>query len=305
MLAAWLSERYFRTFRIAPDTADTGGFDALLLQRERRIGVTTAVLWDGDAPQAGVLEDLLARDVEPADSGYALWVPAGAAVPAAEPDLSAFRVQLARWLRHLQPAERREMRIPITLYLAQIDANGAYISVTGGLASHWAALSEGVQGAYHLDARQLYRLPEQEAEQEIVLTHVRDRCALLEPGERTELGEHDYWTVSRVPGDQPPGLTVVAAPPTFDAGDGATLRRLLRQAITRATTQRAEHACDFTALAVVAPLAHMADEHVTAALRGMNPAAYSSIDLIVLVADGQVRQVLQPRAVPWESGSRA
>ena len=32
----------------------------------------------------------------------------------------------------------------------------------------------------------------------------------------------------------------------------------------------------------------------------MNPALYAGIDLVVLVADGQVRQVLQPRSLPWE-----
>lgn len=33
----------------------------------------------------------------------------------------------------------------------------------------------------------------------------------------------------------------------------------------------------------------------------MNPASYGAIDLIALVADGSVRQVLQPRSLPWES----
>ena len=41
-------------------------------------------------------------------------------------------------------------------------------------------------------------------------------------------------------------------------------------------------------------------QRVTAGLRGMNPALYGGIDLIALVADGQVRQVLQPRSLPWE-----
>jgi hypothetical protein len=44
----------------------------------------------------------------------------------------------------------------------------------------------------------------------------------------------------------------------------------------------------------------MEDELVTAALKGMNPATYGALDLIVLVADGSVRQVLQPRTLPWE-----
>ena len=31
----------------------------------------------------------------------------------------------------------------------------------------------------------------------------------------------------------------------------------------------------------------------------MSPAAYGSVDQIVLVADGQVREILQPRSLPW------
>ena len=48
-------------------------------------------------------------------------------------------------------------------------------------------------------------------------------------------------------------------------------------------------------------LAHLKDELATAALRGMNPMAYSALDLIAIVADAGVRQVLQPRSLPWEA----
>ena len=55
------------------------------------------------------------------------------------------------------------------------------------------------------------------------------------------------------------------------------------------------------ALVLVGALAHLKDELATAALRGMNPTAYGSVDLIAIVADAGVRQVLQPRSLPWES----
>ena len=47
----------------------------------------------------------------------------------------------------------------------------------------------------------------------------------------------------------------------------------------------------------------IADGSATAALRGMSPAAYGGVDLVVLVADGTVRQLLQPRSLPWEEQS--
>lgn len=44
MLAAWMSTRYYRTFHASDEEA--APFDALLTQRERRIGVTVGALWD-------------------------------------------------------------------------------------------------------------------------------------------------------------------------------------------------------------------------------------------------------------------
>ena len=146
----------------------------------------------------------------------------------------------------------------------------------------------------------IHRTPEESAERDILLSHVRDRAALLMPGEMTTVDSHDYWLVSRVPGNDPAGLTVVGAPAAFDSADAAAVRRLLRAHITRAEAQRTTGGADLSVLVLVGSYAHIADERVTAGLRGMNPALYAGIDLVVLVADGQVRQVLQPRSLPWE-----
>lgn len=318
MLAGWMGDRYFRTFRPADDAP--GPFDALLTQRDRRVGVTTGVLWEGEnRPAITEFETLAGADLatgpantsaetpraatdgEAADGAFALWVPPGGELPRAEPRASEFRLLVTRGVNGLHPGERREIRIPVRLSLAQISADGAYVSVVGGLASKWTDISEGIEGAYHLDSREVHRLSGEPAEADIVLTRIRDRAALLQPGEVTTVEVHDYWVVSRIPGDQPPGLTVMGAPPEFDAGDGAHIRRLLRRAITRATEQRRDGQCDLAALVLAAPVAHMTEERVTAALRGMNPGTYAQIDLIAIVGDGQVRQVLQPRTLPWET----
>jgi hypothetical protein len=300
MLSAWMGERYFRTFRIASEAE--GGFDAVLTQRERRVGVTVGALWEGAPAGAAVFEVVVGDDLAAAnDTGaYALWLPPGGAIPDDEPDISNLRLLITRGLSGMAPGQRREVRLPVTLRLAKIDAGGAYMSVSGGLAAQWTQLSEGVNGSYHLDSRELHRLPEEQAEVEILISRVRDRAALLEPEEITTVEVHDYWLVSQLPGAEPRGLTVIGAPPTFDAAEGANIRRLLRAHVTRAAEQREAGGLDLSTLLLIAPLAHMEEERVTAALRGMNPASYGAIDLIALVADGIVRQVLQPRTLPWE-----
>ncbi len=301
MLAAWMSERYFRTFRALDQ--DPAPFDALLQQRDRRIGVTVGALWDESTELAGASElaDLLSDDVADAGApGYVVWVPPRVELPVDEPFRSNLRVVLARGLGGLAPGERREVRLPVTLQLAKIQDEGQYVSVSGVLSREWTRLSEGISGAYHLDARALHRLPEESAERDIVVSRVRDRAALLNPEEVTEVEVHDYWRVSRLPAGAPGGVTVLAAPPETDPVDGAAVRRHFRRHVTRAVEQRRAGTCDLSVLVLVAALGQIEDELATAALRGMNPAAYGALDLIVLVADARVRQVLQPRSLPWE-----
>lgn len=303
LLAGWMGERFFRTFRV--DEAAPAPFDAVLQQRERRIGVTTGVLWpEGPVAGAADLAALLTSDIEADPSapsgGYAVWVPPRVTLPEEEPHRSRLRVILANGLSGLAPGERRELRLPATVKLAKIEADGAYVSVAGGLASEWLALSEGVRGAFHLDSRAIHRTPSERAELDLILTRIRDRAAVLEPLEVTEVDIDDTWTVSRLPEGAPPGVTVIAAPASFDPIDGVAVRRGLRAHVARAVAQREASDAGLSVLVVVAALAHLSDELVTTSLRGMNPAAYGVLDLIVLVADGQVRQVLQPRTLPWE-----
>lgn len=304
MLATWMSERYFRTFRPAAEAPLP--FDAILRQRERRIGVSVAELWDpaGLPDAAAAMEGLLASDVSAGAYGeeraaYVVWIPPGTELPDGEPHRSQLRLLLARGLAGLPAGERREVRVPVTCQLAKVDDQGSYVSVAGGLSPLWTHLSEGAPGAFHLDSRALRRLPEEEAESAILISRVRDRAQLLATGEVSALPLHDYWLLSRLPADEPAGVTLVAAPAPFSPLDGSLTRRLFRRAVARAASQRAGREVDLAALLVIAPIGHIEEELVTAALRGMSPQAYSALDLIVLVGDGQVRQVLQPRSLPW------
>lgn len=314
MLAAWMGGRFYRTFRIAEggpssenagSEAGAGAFDFVLTQRDRRVGTTVGVLWDEEPRPAGAdaLAEMLSGDVE-AEEGivpgsYAVWVPPKGVIPTDEPEVSDLRLTLARALRGLDAGERREARIPVTVKLAKLQTEGAYVSVVGGLATSWLAMSEGIPGSFHLDSRPIHRLPEETAEVDILVSRVRDFAVALEPGELTDIPLHDHWTVARLPDSAPAGVTVIAAPPDVDPVDGTNVRRRFRQEVQRAVDQKRGGNAELAVLAVVGPFAHIGDELVTASLRGMNPALYTELDLIVVIADGVVRQVLQPRSLPW------
>ena len=311
LTSTWMGERYYRTFRAVE--GDAGAFDAILQQRDRRVGVTIGSLWGDDGVIAGAddFAMLLTADMH-ADGGsiepgaYAVWVPPKATLPTTEPQISNLRITLARGLGGLAEGEHREVRLPLTLGLAKLSDEGAYVSVTGGLAPEWATMSEGVPGSFHLDSRALYRLSEERAEIDVILTRVRDRAVMLQAGELTDVQVNDTWTVSRISGNAPAGVTIMASPPPVDPLDGTLVRRMLRRHVQRAVAQReaaraAGEQIDLVALILVGALAHLKDELATAALRGMNPMAYGALDLIAIVADAGVRQVLQPRSLPWEA----
>lgn len=308
MLAAWMGTRFYRTFRVDEADADTAPYDFILTQRERRVGTTVGVLWDEEPRPAGAdaFEEMLTGDIEADEAirpgAYAVWVPPRATLPTVEPEVSDLRITLGRALRSLEPGERREARIPVTVKLAKLQTEGAYVSVVGGLSTVWLAMSEGIPGSFHLDSRPIHRLPDETAEVDILVSRVRDFAAALEPGELTDIELHDHWVVSRLPDSAPPGVTVIASPPEVDPVDGATIRRGFRAAVQRAVDQKHEGDAELAVLAVVGPFAHIGDEIVTASLRGMNPALYTALDLVVVIADGTVRQVLQPRSLPWEQG---
>ncbi len=303
MVAAWMGNRFYRTFRVSAD--DPAPFDAVLSQRERRIGVTVGELWTdqtdpgsaGHLEESRVFSELLSSDA--GDGGAAVWLPPGATLPSEEPARSQLRVLLSSGLRGLGPGDHREVRIPVTLALAKIEAHGSYVSVAGGLSTEWTTISEGIDGAFHLDSRAIHRLPSEPAERDIIISRIRDRAALLNVKEVTDVAVHDYWLVSHLPRDAPAGVVVVSGPAGIDPRDGVPVRRSLRRHVARAVEQRRAGNCHLSVLIVYGALAHMEDELVTSALRGMNPASYGALDLIVLVAAGAVRQVLQPRSLPW------
>jgi hypothetical protein len=308
MVIAWMGNRFYRTFR--PSDEGASSFDAILTQRDRRIGVTIGLLAGSDptasagaAPEHetnnAAFAELLTSDLDQ-PGGYALWLPPGAVIPTEEPARSDLRILLSNGLSGLNPGDHREVRIPIILKLAKIETGGAYVSVTGGLSSQWTTISEGIDGAFHLDSRPLHRLPAETAELDIIISRVRDRAALLNAEEVTDVKVHDYWLVTRLPDSASQGVVVIGGPPELDPLDGIPVRRSFRRHVSRAVEQRQSGDSELSVLILVGALAHMEDELVTSALRGMNPAAYGALDLIVLVADGSVRQVLQPRSLPWE-----
>jgi hypothetical protein len=234
------------------------------------------------------------------EGAYAVWVPPKVQLPSTEPYISELRLQLLKGMRGISTDERREIRIPRVVTLAKLENTGAYMSVTGGFSTEWLALSDGVQGSFHLDSHKISRLPKERAELESMMTQIRDRAMLLREGELTELDIFDHWTISHLPETLKSGVAVISPPPELDPHDGTPVRRDLRR-LLKQVQQSDMSTVDMKVLVVTTAVTHIDQELVTTAIKGMSPSMYGMLDLIVVVADGELRQVLQPRSLPWSA----
>lgn len=222
----------------------------------------------------------------------ALWVPAGADLPADEPAFSEF-VALARQSAvKLGPRERSHVAFPATLLLRKNADTGGVISVTGGLNPHWARFTDRVRGQFDLDSTQLHRLPESEEHLERLLDAVVELSQTLEAGRVGAIETIDAWTIQRLSGDT--GVAILGVPPAQAADTGLAVRRNMKRALTAVAPGLREARADVRALFLGAPYARIEGEGATTALRGYDPMLYSGIDFICLVADGIVKPLIQP-----------
>lgn len=223
----------------------------------------------------------------------ALWVPAGAELPAGEPVLSEFIDHVRQAAVKLGPHERAYVPLPIRLLLRKTSDSGNVVSVTGGLNPHWARFTERVRGTYDLDSTRLHRLAESEEHLESLLDAVVERSSKLEAGQIAEIDTVDSWTVQRVEGE---GVTIVGVPPAETQDAGLAVRRNLRRILGDAAPALRAAEADIKALVLLGYYARMEDEGASIAMRGFSPALYSGLEYVCLVADGLVKPLIQAPA---------
>ena len=220
----------------------------------------------------------------------ALWVPAGADLPAGEPALSEFIDHVRQAAVKLGPHERAYVPLPISLLLRKVSEGGNVVSVTGGLNPHWARFTERVRGTFDLDSTRLHRLPESEEHLEALLDAIVERSSKLEAGQFAEIDSVDSWTVQRVDSE---GVTIVGVPPTETQDAGLAVRRNLRRILGDAAPALRESDAELKALVLLGYYARIEEEGASIAMRGFSPALYSGLEFVCLVADGLVKPLIQ------------
>lgn len=246
---------------------------------------------EGDERWDAARADLESRIAEIVPASIAIWTPLGATLPADEPAASEFVDIISTAAIKLGPRERSYARLPIDLHLRKIDASGSVLSVVGGLNAHWARFTEHVQGSYDLDSSRLHRLPESDEHLEELIGAIIDLSKTLDVGQVGSIETYDAWTVQRT-GDER-SATIVGVPPSAIEDVGLQVRRNLRRALAENAPKLRDADTDIRAMVVLGYYARMEDEAVTTSLRGFDPALYSGVDIICLVADGLVKPLIQ------------
>jgi hypothetical protein len=283
----WLNDGQQRGFRIER----AGDGSAIAVDGDLRLAVEVRPLLGPteDAAWLAARERLEEQIAEAVPGAIALWVPAGAQLPAGEPVLSEFIDHVRQAAVKLGPHERAHVPLPIRLLLRKTSEGGNVVSVTGGLNPHWARFTERVRGTFDLDSTRLYRLPESEEHLEALLDVIVERSSKLEAGQFAEIETVDSWTVQRVDGE---GVTILGVPPAETQDAGLAVRRNLRRILGNDAPALRAAEVELKALVILGYYARMEDEGATIAMRGFSPSLYSGLEFVCLVADGLVKPLI-------------
>ncbi len=296
----WLNRKHERRFRFderteAGATAVDGAI-RLDVGAQPLLGPTESQEW---LTVRDALQEMLAAGLPAA---IALWLPAGADLPAGEPAVSEFISLVRDTAVGLGPHERSYVPLPVSLSLRKVSDAGGVVSVTGAMNPYWARFTEHVHGTYDLDSTRLHRLPESDEHLQQLIQAIIEQAANLDTGKRAEIPTFDAWTVQRLSGG--PGVTIVGLPPG-DIGDmGLAVRRNLRRILASSGPALRERPAQLRALALLGYYPRMDQEGATTAMRGYDPALYSGLDFVCLVADGLVKPLIEAPAglLPWARG---
>jgi hypothetical protein len=288
----WLNERYGTSFRLAGD--DT----SVATEGDRRVGLHVAPLWEEDRAWHERLTVIRARlDGLGLPGAYLLWLPPRADVPAGEPEASSFIERVRAAASSLSPGARTEVRLPATVKLAKLRDEGGYASVTGGLSRWWTRITENVQGTFAVDSSAVHRITHDGVAREELWQTIGRLSNGVSVGQTAEFEIDEAWTLQRLADAAAPGFALVGAPPSVDPSDGVLVRRMARKRLAAANDALTPLEVDIRIAGLIGGYEYMEVETASGTLKAIDPSLYSRLEVVCLLADGEVKPVFAPRAL--------
>lgn len=299
MFLGWFGPHYARSTSVA--AAESNGSvltGTVTVGRKWQLAVSVL---NTLAPDANVeweaARTALEQRLDLEEQAVAVWAPRGAALPTSEPGLSQFVLALSE-AKTLDDG-RKEMRRSVNLYLRRAGTTGSVITVLGGLSAHWAQFTNRVPGTFQLNSAELLRLPASKEERDELAERIVLAAGQPEADESQVIRATDAWTVTSLGSGQ---ACVLGTPAPENEEWSASLRRNLRRLLKEAEPHLRAPA-DARALIVMGAATYAEEEKLSLSLRGMDPTLYAAYDILVVIADGVVKTILQPQrqSLPWDA----
>ncbi len=292
LLIDWLNERYGSSFELS----DGDGNTFIATDGAHRAGVWLAPLWDENEGWTQHLESTAAR--LPHDGAYALWIPPKAGVPIDEPEASEFARLVQTAAAALTPGQRTEVNFPVVVKLAKTNDEGGYASVIGGLSRWWTRITEKVNGTFHVDSAALHRLTANADARERLWDDIGSLSHSIELGQSTEIEVDEAWKLQKL-ADDTSGFTLIGAPPAADASEGIAVRRTVRKRLQEANAALDALDVELRAVGLIGSYEYGELETAGATVKAVDPALFTKLEVVAVLADGEVRPTFLPRALPW------
>jgi len=304
LFLAWFNQHHGRDFTLLPETGLPAAGDRAVASQlwasdgQYRLALALDRLFESEDAAWNKrrleVEERLTRALH---APHLLWVPPLAPLPGEEPGESEFVLRVQMGAAPLVAGGRGEVSLAVPLRLGKTQDEGAYVSVAGGLSRYWTAISERVRGAFNLDSTAFHRLSRRPEAREEVFARIADHSSRLSVGEGVEFEVEEAWTIQRLAEGEE--TFIVGCPPDFDPTDGTVLRRLMRRRVAAANEALGSLEADVRTLALVGIWEYAEDEGASATLRGFDSAIFSNLDVIAVLADGEVHSALAARTLPW------
>ncbi len=298
-LVDWFAERSGCAYEL--NSAIDGDVPVFVANSDAgKLAVAMATLWEPESDPAA--EDARLAMEERLDAGsvrgpYLIWVPPRAAVPSEEPNASDFVMRAQMACAPMQPGGRTEIDLPVKVQLAKAREEGGYASVVGGLTRFWTAITERVNGTFHVNSLQLRRAPQSEPVRTALLDQIGELSRGLNVGDAVEFDCAEAWTVQRLRTEPlgQRGFAIAQAPPKIDPSDGTLMRRIVRKRLKAANEALAAVEADVKGVGLLAIYEYADHENVGSFVKSLDPGLYAGLQIVAAVVDGDVRPVFQPR----------
>jgi hypothetical protein len=263
------------------------------------LAIYVAPLWEENASWDAHLAKMENR-LSSGGGSFLLWVPPRATVPSEEPDASFFVQRVQAGVSALPEDARMEVTFPVTLKLAKMREEGGYASVIGGLNRWWTRITENVNGTFHVDSTAVHRLTLDGEARERLWSDIGSLSHSIDVGQAADFEIDDSWTLQRLHNSESySGVAIIGAPPNIDATDGIFVRRNVRKRLAAANEALGALDVDLRVVGLIGSYEYGELETAGATIKAVDSALFNRLEVVSILADGEVRPTFLPKTLPW------